>query len=385
MKLIKPSKIELEPFRGGYKTNIHGNVITMTDDGLKPLENISLPNIPLEVDIFLLPYSYRQYLNGYGWDSQTIPARSFPGCIVIGPEVTEPEYVALHELGHELHRTKLNFDMQKMSPEFKRYMDLRGISSWKYGSAAPHNKRAEEVFADDFAFAFGAEPNYEYYGLVKPEPEVIDYIESFLPEVESMKHEYIIIHHSATSQGGVESFRRSHKAKGWRDVGYHYVIGNGTQSGDGEIEKGRSENEVGAHCPEQNMNSRSIGICLVGNFQEQKPTAKQMQSLEKLCRELMQKYCIPYDRVKGHGEIMTTNCPGKNFSMEELRNILKGEGAKNMAGFEGSAKVIFKGKQLPAGILEGRTYVELRTVAELLELNIAWDNATKTVTLTERR
>ena len=52
-----------------------------------------------------------------------------------------------------------------------------------------------------------------------------------------------------------------------------------------------------------------------------------------------------------------------------------------MAGFEGPAKVIFKGKELSAGILEGKTFVELRALAELLGLKVAWDNVTKTVTL----
>jgi len=52
-----------------------------------------------------------------------------------------------------------------------------------------------------------------------------------------------------------------------------------------------------------------------------------------------------------------------------------------VAGFEGPAKVVFRGKEIPAGILEGKTYVELRTLAEMLGLNVAWDNANKTVTL----
>ncbi|MGI6226996.1 MAG: M15 family metallopeptidase [Peptococcales bacterium] len=54
---------------------------------------------------------------------------------------------------------------------------------------------------------------------------------------------------------------------------------------------------------------------------------------------------------------------------------------ENVAGFEGPAKVVYKGKELNAGILEGRTFVELRALAELLDLKIYWDNTTKTVTL----
>jgi peptidoglycan L-alanyl-D-glutamate endopeptidase CwlK len=54
---------------------------------------------------------------------------------------------------------------------------------------------------------------------------------------------------------------------------------------------------------------------------------------------------------------------------------------KDMPGFEGPAKVVFRGKELSAGILEGKTFVELRALAELLGLKVYWDNATKTVTL----
>ncbi|WP_214659097.1 M15 family metallopeptidase [Candidatus Formimonas warabiya] len=53
----------------------------------------------------------------------------------------------------------------------------------------------------------------------------------------------------------------------------------------------------------------------------------------------------------------------------------------NVPGFEGPAKVIFKGKELSAGLLEGRTYVEIRALAEAMGLKISYDNATKTVTL----
>jgi N-acetylmuramoyl-L-alanine amidase len=167
-----------------------------------------------------------------------------------------------------------------------------------------------------------------------------------------VKPEYIIIHHSATKQGGVESFRRAHKAKGWRDVGYHYIIGNGTQSKDGEIEKGRAENDNGAHCPDQGMNFKSLGICLVGNLQEQKPTEKQMHSLEILCRELMKEYGIPYTRIKGHGEIMPTNCPGKNFNMASFRNKLK-SGAVTKKDYEGHwAQEVIK-KAMASGIMNG--------------------------------
>ena len=45
-----------------------------------------------------------------------------------------------------------------------------------------------------------------------------------------------------------------HKARGWKGIGYHYVVRR-----DGSIEKGREEGAIGAHCI--NHNRHSIGIC----------------------------------------------------------------------------------------------------------------------------
>ena len=56
----------------------------------------------------------------------------------------------------------------------------------------------------------------------------------------------IIVHCSATPEGRnwtIKDIERDHKAKGYKKVGYHYVV-----CLDGTIEKGRDENEIGAHC-----------------------------------------------------------------------------------------------------------------------------------------
>ena len=87
---------------------------------------------------------------------------------------------------------------------------------------------------------------------------------------------------------------QSPQSQGLERHRYHYVIGNGTYSGDGEVETGRLENESGAHCSADGMNFKSIGICLVGNFDIDKPTPAQMQALEKLCWDIMERYKIPH-------------------------------------------------------------------------------------------
>lgn len=141
------------------------------------------------------------------------------------------------------------------------------------------------------------------------------------------KPEYIIIHHSATTRGDAKTFRETHKSWGWRDIGYHYVIGNGTYSSDGEIEAGRMETETGAHCAANGMNNKSIGICLVGNFEQEIPTSAQIKSLEKLVHGIMTRYKIPVEKILGHKEVQNakTLCPGKNFNMQEFRSRLADE------------------------------------------------------------
>lgn len=191
---------------------------------------------------------------------------------------------------------------------------------------------------------------------VLPEPESIDvwkYVgKEDEPEVNNP--EYIIVHHSATTQGDAETFRRAHMAKGWRDIGYHYVIGNGTYSGDGEVETGRTEAEDGAHCSADGMNRKSIGICLVGNFDIDKPTSAQMQALERLCRDIMERHKIPASRVLGHGEVKgaATNCPGKNFDMAEFRKRLEAKKVEKK-DYEGHWAETFIKKAINYGYMTG--------------------------------
>ena len=188
------------------------------------------------------------------------------------------------------------------------------------------------IFMQDYSIDLW-EPGHDVksgYGLfLLPEnPDSIEIAKYIGKEEQQLNNpEYIIIHHSATSEGNAETFRRAHKARGWRDVGYHYIIGNGTYSGDGEVETGRPENESGAHCSADGMNFKSIGICLVGNFDIDKPTVAQMEALERLCRDIMARYKIPASKVLGHGEVKgaTTNCPGRHFDMAEFRKRLEGK------------------------------------------------------------
>lgn len=137
---------------------------------------------------------------------------------------------------------------------------------------------------------------------------------------------HIVIHHSATAVGGARSFDAGHRANGWDEMGYHFVIGNGTQTPDGFIEVGSrwDKQKHGAHCktPNNYFNDHGIGICLVGDFTKGKPTRNQLSSLYRLSRFLSRACGIPVDRITTHaGVTHKTACPGR-FPIQPLRDAL---------------------------------------------------------------
>lgn len=120
----------------------------------------------------------------------------------------------------------------------------------------------------------------------------------------------IIIHCSATKEGidyHAADIDRWHKDRGFRCIGYHYVIDL-----DGTVELGRPVNEVGAHCIEQRKNKTSIGICYIGGLNSQgEPddtrTPAQIIALEKLLSQLCASYRVP---IHGHRDYCKNKkCP----------------------------------------------------------------------------
>lgn len=140
---------------------------------------------------------------------------------------------------------------------------------------------------------------------------------------------YIVVHHSASETGSAASFHRAHLARGWEGLGYHFVIGNGTGSRDGEVEVGYRwrQQERGAHAGQVDYNEFGIGICLVGNFENTNPSARQMASLRALARFLQARANIPGAHIIGHGHVpgKETRCPGRNFDVAGFRASLGGE------------------------------------------------------------
>lgn len=116
-----------------------------------------------------------------------------------------------------------------------------------------------------------------------------------------------IIHCSATPNDRLvttKEIRTWHIARGWSDIGYHFIIHRG-----GNISHGRPCNVAGAHC--KGFNDNSIGTCLIGT---DKFTSAQMESLIELDRMLKHVYNKEIT-THGHNEFTDQKtCP--NFDVQ---------------------------------------------------------------------
>ena len=118
----------------------------------------------------------------------------------------------------------------------------------------------------------------------------------------------IIIHCSATKEGNkisAATIDRWHKDRGWRCIGYHYVVRI-----DGSIEYGRPVQDIGAHVKGRNKNS--IGVCYIGGLDaDMEPkdtrTRDQKESLLYLLKTL--KRLHPDATIHGHREFANKACP----------------------------------------------------------------------------
>lgn len=147
------------------------------------------------------------------------------------------------------------------------------------------------------------------------------------PRVSERDWKWIVLHHSDTETGDLAKFDDYHRnVKHWENgCGYHFVVGNGTLSGDGAVEVGpRWVRQIqGAHAkvPGNRYNERGVGICLVGEFNDGagRPSSAQMDELVNLVRWLKARYGIQDANIHGHCDCCSTCCPGKNFPWAQFR------------------------------------------------------------------
>ncbi|MDE2491499.1 MAG: N-acetylmuramoyl-L-alanine amidase [Elusimicrobia bacterium] len=125
----------------------------------------------------------------------------------------------------------------------------------------------------------------------------------------------------------------------WDDIGYHFLI-----DGAGRIVQGRPAETLGAHA--RGANENNIGVALMGNFDEIKPTPAQVGSLMRLVTFLAIKYRQDPERpgfLEGHQHYDPTSCPGRNVMaiLPALRARIEGEKSAMIARLDRQPKGAF--------------------------------------------
>jgi len=144
----------------------------------------------------------------------------------------------------------------------------------------------------------------------------------------SKRWKNIVIHHSGTTLDTLSSMDRYHRNERHMENGlaYHFVIGNGVRTRDGEIYIGKrwTKQLDGGHLSSSAQNRISIGICLVGDFNKRAPSEKQLEALRDLTAYLISRCGLSKSNVQTHRQINArpTQCPGSKFPTQKFLTIL---------------------------------------------------------------
>jgi N-acetylmuramoyl-L-alanine amidase len=132
----------------------------------------------------------------------------------------------------------------------------------------------------------------------------------------------IVIHCTATPEGRdvtAADVRAWHKAQGWSDIGYHYLVRL-----DGTVEQGRPEALIGAHVI--GHNTGTLGVCYAGGVDakfapKDTRTPEQEDALEAVCRALIAKY-PSIKKVSGHRDYAPKACPSFDVNTDPLGDLV---------------------------------------------------------------
>jgi N-acetyl-anhydromuramyl-L-alanine amidase AmpD len=128
-----------------------------------------------------------------------------------------------------------------------------------------------------------------------------------------IQHIYIVVHHTdGPAIQTVEEINTEHQVEHhWTGIGYHRVIYN-----DGTIHPGRPDDVMGAQA--QDLNSKSIGVVVTGDFTLHLPPRAQWDGLVHCLAVECNRWNIPVKNIIGHRDVaklvgdpsVATSCPG---------------------------------------------------------------------------
>jgi LysM repeat protein len=143
-------------------------------------------------------------------------------------------------------------------------------------------------------------------------------------KVDRARWRHIVAHHSGIEAGNATAYGNAHRRRGMEyGLAYHFVIGSGRDSGEGEIEIGPRwlEQQRGGHVRNQAVNEHGIGVCLVGNFENRRPSTRQLASFTALVDWLRAGQVAPRCEFTVHRWVDRnhTVCPGRQFPYDEMK------------------------------------------------------------------
>ncbi|XP_060557418.1 peptidoglycan recognition protein 3-like [Ruditapes philippinarum] len=129
---------------------------------------------------------------------------------------------------------------------------------------------------------------------------------------------YVVIHHGAGTrcftpekcQEIVRDYQNLHMdTRKWSDIGYNFIVGE-----DGNVYEGRGWGIRGAHAGTSELNKKSLGICVIGDFSNNVPNEAAQNAVKQLitCSKSNDKLLSTYT-IRAHRDLKNTECPGQKF------------------------------------------------------------------------
>jgi hypothetical protein len=151
-------------------------------------------------------------------------------------------------------------------------------------------------------------------------PNSMDVIFQTKAKSDQSPWKYIYIHHSRTATGNADTLAEASGA-----LGDHFVIGNGDGAVDGEVQIGqRWDQQLTAAPPTRGtrIDPHCISICLIGDFDQTRPTPTQLRRLEQLISTLQAHYHIPLANVALADQAKSPAGIGRFFPSSAFRDQL---------------------------------------------------------------
>jgi hypothetical protein len=135
--------------------------------------------------------------------------------------------------------------------------------------------------------------------------------------IENSRWQYIYIHHSASPSGNADTLKGNDSM-----LADHFVVGNGDGCGDGEVQIGvrwKQQLPPGRTNGAQSILPSCISICVVGDFNESRPTPTQQRQLVQLVTALQSRLHVAGSRIFMDSNATTPAGIGAYFPARDFR------------------------------------------------------------------